>query len=121
MGFDAVWITPVVKQVEWRDNWNGTGKEAARSLAPYQDFNSNSSLRSAPFLATLVAGYHGYWAKDFNKIDEHFGTPEDLKKLSQTLKENGMLFMLDIVANHVGPLHGLDDVASLGDGLNGLS
>ncbi|GMI13364.1 hypothetical protein TrVE_jg3005 [Triparma verrucosa] len=90
MGFDAVWITPVVKQVEWRDNWNGTG-------------------------------YHGYWAKDFNKIDEHFGTPEDLKQLSQTLKENGMLFMLDIVANHVGPLHSLDDVASLGDGLNDLS
>ena len=24
-GFDAVWITPVVQQVEWRDNFNGTG------------------------------------------------------------------------------------------------
>eukprot|EP01051_Picozoa_sp_SAG22_P021803 SAG22_NODE_4964_length_1121_cov_1.394325_1_plen_96_part_10 len=21
MGFDAVWVTPVVTQVEWRDNW----------------------------------------------------------------------------------------------------
>ena len=29
MGFDAIWITPVVKQVTWRDNWNGTGYHGA--------------------------------------------------------------------------------------------
>ena len=25
MGFDAIWITPVVKQVPWLDHYNGTG------------------------------------------------------------------------------------------------
>ena len=49
MGFDAIWITPVVEQVPWRDHWNGTG-------------------------------YHGYWARDFHKIDPHFGTAEDLQR-----------------------------------------
>ena len=29
MGFDAIWITPVVKQVTWRDNLNGTGYHGA--------------------------------------------------------------------------------------------
>ena len=29
MGFDALWITPVVKQVSWRDHWNGTGYHGA--------------------------------------------------------------------------------------------
>jgi alpha-amylase len=29
MGFDAIWITPVVKQVTWRDHWNGTGYHGA--------------------------------------------------------------------------------------------
>jgi alpha-amylase len=25
--------------------------------------------------------YHGYWAKDFYKINEHFGSADDLKQL----------------------------------------
>jgi len=50
MGFDAIWITPVVEQVPWLDHWNGTG-------------------------------YHGYWARDFNKIEPRLGTEADLKSL----------------------------------------
>ena len=30
LGFDAIWITPVVEQVEWRDNWDGTGYHGMR-------------------------------------------------------------------------------------------
>lgn len=90
MGFDALWITPVVQQVEWRDHWNGTG-------------------------------YHGYWAKDFFAIDAHLGTHEDLLSLSAELHHRGMLFMLDIVVNHVGPIHSVRDMQHLGEGLNSAS
>jgi glycosidase len=62
--------------------------------------------------------YHGYWASDFYEVDPNFGTPEDLHTLVDTAHELEMLFMLDIVANHVGPLHTLDDVMNLGPGLN---
>lgn len=47
-------------------------------------------------------GYHGYWARDFKKVDEHFGTLEDYKALSKILHENGLLLIQDIVVNHVG-------------------
>ena len=87
MGFDALWITPVVEQVPWRDHWNGTG-------------------------------YHGYWARDFSKVDGHLGSEADLKSLSAACKERGMLLMLDVVANHVGPVHSVDQLAQLGPGIN---
>ena len=48
--------------------------------------------------------YHGYWAADFYGIDPHLGTAEDLKALSAALHARGMLLMLDVVANHVGPV-----------------
>ncbi|ONN27497.1 alpha-amylase [Thermosipho affectus] len=47
-------------------------------------------------------GYHGYWARDFTKVDEHFGNLEIYKKLSKELHKNGMVLIQDIVVNHVG-------------------
>ncbi len=47
-------------------------------------------------------GYHGYWARDFKKIDEHFGTLDDYKKLAEVLHKNNMYLIQDIVVNHVG-------------------
>lgn len=87
MGFDAIWITPVVKQVPWRDRWNGTG-------------------------------YHGYWAQDFFRIDPHLGTSDDLKDLKKACTRRGMLLMLDVVVNHVGPLHTVAQIRALGPRIN---
>ncbi|MCP8968272.1 alpha-amylase family glycosyl hydrolase [Ectobacillus ponti] len=67
MGFTAIWLTPVV------DNVDG--------------------------------GYHGYWPKDFSKVDEHFGTMEDMKKLVKEAHKRNMKVILDYVANHTGPNH----------------
>lgn len=47
-------------------------------------------------------GYHGYWARNFKAVDEHYGTLEDYKKLSATLHKNDMYLIQDIVLNHVG-------------------
>lgn len=68
MGFDAIWITPIVKNID--------------------------------------QGYHGYWAKDINDVNENFGTKQDLKDLSTELKSRDMWLMVDIVANHMGPIPG---------------
>jgi len=87
MGFDAIWITPVVEQVPWLDHWNGTG-------------------------------YHGYWARDFNKIEPRIGSEGDLKSLKAACAQRGMLLMVDIVANHVGPIHTVAQIQQLGTGLN---
>jgi len=87
MGFDAIWIAPPVKQVDWLDNYNGTA-------------------------------YHGYWASDFFQIDPHVGTEDDLVALKQECQKRGMLLMVDIVANHVGPIHSVAQVKQLGARLN---
>ena len=66
MGFDAIWISPVV------DN--------------------------------LDPGYHGYWARNWEKTNAHFGSDDDLKNLVRAAHGKGMYVMVDVVANHVAPI-----------------
>ena len=54
------------------------------------------------------AGYHGYWARDFTKVDEHFGTLKDYQELSDQLHRRGMYLIQDIVVNHTANYFGYD-------------
>ena len=47
-------------------------------------------------------GYHGYWARNFREVDEHLGTLETYRALSQRLHKRGMYLIQDIVCNHTG-------------------
>lgn len=47
-------------------------------------------------------GYHGYWAEAFDRIDAHFGTPADYRRLADTLHAAGMYLLQDVVVNHTG-------------------
>lgn len=47
-------------------------------------------------------GYHGYWARDPKAIDEHFGTLETYRALSDALHRRGMYLIQDVVPNHMG-------------------
>jgi glycosidase len=49
-----------------------------------------------------VTGYHGYWSRNFETVDEKFGDLETYKELSHLLHSNDMYLIQDIVANHVG-------------------
>ncbi len=57
----------------------------------------------------------GYAVSDYRKIDERFGTLEDLRKVSAALRERGMLLMLDIVINHTSDEHQWAEKAKAGD------
>jgi alpha-amylase len=74
LGVTALWITPVV------DNIDGfvTG-------AGFPDW-----------------AYHGYWADDFTRLDPRFGSEEDLKALVDAAHERGIAVLLDVVYNHAG-------------------
>lgn len=39
------------------------------------------ALYISPFVENTKNGYHGYWAQNIYKVNEHFGTEEDLKAL----------------------------------------
>lgn len=63
MGFDAIWISPIPKN--------------------------------------MVDNYHGYAAIDFTRVNENFGTLQDLHELIDECHRRDIWVMLDIVCNHV--------------------
>ncbi len=52
------------------------------------------------------AGYHGYWAEHFMRVDKHLGTLLDYQRLSDGLHRRGMYLVQDIVLNHTGNYFG---------------
>ncbi len=48
------------------------------------------------------AGYHGYWAENFMRVDRHLGRLADYRRLSHALHAAGMFLVQDIVVNHTG-------------------
>ena len=47
-------------------------------------------------------GYHGYWTEHFKRVDRHFGTLADYRRLSDALHRRGMYLIQDVVVNHTG-------------------
>ncbi len=47
-------------------------------------------------------GYHGYWARHLEKVDEHLGTLATYQALSRALHGRGMYLVQDVVPNHMG-------------------
>jgi amylosucrase len=57
----------------------------------------------------------GYAVSDFRKVDERFGTLEDLISLRKKMHDKGMYLMLDIVLNHTSQHHDWAKKAKAGD------
>lgn len=82
LGINAIWMTPIVEQIHGGTD-EGTG---------------------------FTYAFHGYWAKDWTKIDPNFGTEEDLKELVKEAHAKGIRVVLDAVINHTGPVTEKDPV-----------
>lgn len=75
LGFTAIWITPPVMQPPGR----------------YQNLDGSYD----------AAGYHGYWAWDFSKIDPHLESQgAAYADLIQAAHAKGLKIIQDIVTNH---------------------
>lgn len=86
LGCSALWLTPLFDQIDGLVDVEGRG----------------------------MAGYHGYWAKDFKRLDEHLaGSPEDVRVFASSdtifdrmvgeMHRRDMRLVLDIVCNHSSP------------------
>ncbi len=86
LGCSSIWLTPLFDQIDGLVDVEGRG----------------------------MAGYHGYWAKDFKRLDEHLaGSPEDVRvfsshrtvvdRLVEDMHSRDMRLVLDIVCNHSSP------------------
>ncbi|MTE26394.1 alpha-amylase family glycosyl hydrolase [Winogradskyella ouciana] len=82
LGINAIWMTPIVEQIHGGTD-EGTG---------------------------VTYGFHGYWAKDWTKIDPNYGTKEDLQELVKQAHAKGIRIVLDAVINHTGPVTEKDPV-----------
>jgi cyclomaltodextrin glucanotransferase len=91
LGASALWLTPIFDQIDGLVDVEGRG----------------------------MAGYHGYWAKDFKRLDEHLaGSPEDVRvfasdntvvdRLVRAMRGMEMRLVLDIVCNHSSPAQRVD-------------
>jgi pullulanase len=86
LGINTIWITPIVENV-YHD-------------AAYDDPNANGAD---------YYGYHGYWAKDFEKLNPHLGTLAEFHELIDAASERGIKIMVDVVLNHAGYGLKMDD------------
>ena len=86
MGASAIWLTPVFDQIDEVLEIGGV----------------------------QMTGYHGYWTKDFKRLDQHLvDRPEEVRVLSRNdtvfdellaeMHRRGMHLVLDIVCNHSNP------------------
>ncbi|WP_159081755.1 type I pullulanase [Paenibacillus sp. CAA11] len=75
LGINTIWITPIVDNIDYDVRHGKTG---------------------------VQYGYHGYWAQDFTRMDEHLGDTEDMKDLIEQAHKRGMKIMVDVVLNHAG-------------------
>ncbi len=61
-----------------------------------------TTLWLTPIMKNTKDGYHGYWIDDFESVDPHFGTMDDLKNLVKEAHRRDMKVILDYVVNHTG-------------------
>ncbi|TNV79756.1 hypothetical protein FGO68_gene5734 [Halteria grandinella] len=80
----------------------GTFRDVQRILPYVKERLGFDAIYISPFVENTEGGYHGYWAKNFYKVNPHFGTEEDLKQLVQSAHSLNMNVMVDVVFNHVG-------------------
>lgn len=59
--------------------------------------------KPAIYNGEINAPYHGYWARDFKRVEEHFGTWEDFDNFVKTAHANGIKVVLDFAPNHTSP------------------
>jgi alpha-amylase len=82
LGINAIWFTPVMEQVHGSTD-EGTGN---------------------------TYGYHGYWTKDWTRLDPNFGTKKDLENMVAAAHDRGIRVLMDVVLNHTGPVTDIDPV-----------
>ncbi|WP_215146135.1 alpha-amylase family glycosyl hydrolase [Exiguobacterium qingdaonense] len=83
LGINTIWITPIVDNIDWDLRYGKDGSQY---------------------------GYHGYWAKNFEKLDEHLGDMAAFHKLIDEAHKRGIKIMVDVVLNHPG--YGMEQNAS---------
>ena len=77
LGINTIWLTPIVDNVD---------------SVPV---DGNSVVKN-------YTSYHGYWARNFEKLNANLGTEAELRTLIEQAHNRGIKIMVDVVVNHGG-------------------
>lgn len=80
LGVTAFWISPIID-------------------------NTNNAYREYPAPHRWYTGYHGYWPTSSNKVEEHFGDMNLVKKFIDIAHQKKSKVFLDYVAHHIHQEH----------------
>jgi alpha-amylase len=58
----------------------------------------------SPIIENTEGSYHGYHFTNLYNLNYHFGSEDDFKALINACHSNDIWVMVDVVANHVGPV-----------------
>lgn len=64
-----------------------------------------TTITLSPIMENAPSGYHGYWIEDFYRIEEQFGTTDDLNELIEEAHEREIKVVLELVTNYVASTH----------------
>ena len=86
LGITTIWISPITQNPY--DAWGCYEFKHGNKYDPSKTY-------------TKFSGYHGYWPIYATKLEERFGTPDELRTLLDTAHTHGINVVLDYVANHM--------------------
>jgi len=89
--------------VDWTTYCGGTWKGIEARLQYIQNLNFDA-IWISPIVQNTKNGYHGYWLKNLYKLNQNFGNQLELQSFIQKSHASNIKIMLDVVANHVGPI-----------------
>ena len=81
LGVTAIWTTPVIEQVQ----------------APFEEYGRSYA-------------YHGYWPRDWTRVDQAFGDEADFARMVDAAHAKGIRIIVDVILNHAGAPTGQDPV-----------
>jgi glycosidase len=85
--------------------WQGGDLQGVIDELPYIKGLGMTAIWITPITEQTPGGYHGYWTKDFYRVDPHLGDMDKLKQLVMKAHGIGLKVVLDVVINHVGYDH----------------
>ena len=85
--------------------YHGGDIQGLQAKLPYLKDMGISAIWLTPIMRNQAlqgdsSGYHGYWILDFNEIDPHLGSNNDLKNFIDAAHKENIKVFFDIITNH---------------------
>lgn len=97
------------------DRFAGQLKNMKSKLEYFEELGVNFLHLMPLFESPVGESDGGYAVSNFRKVDERYGTLEELIALRKSMQKKGMYLMLDIVLNHTSHRHEWAEKAKKGD------